>query len=62
MVHFRIDLDGGRVFAACAAHLSAETYKGKRLVVHAGLVSCLECMKQIAAACAVKEQGTCRRS
>lgn len=54
MVHFRVDLDG-RVFAACSPYLSAETYKGKRLVVHAVLVTCPACN---AAARAMKEQGT----
>ena len=57
MVHFRVDLDG-RVFAACAPHLSAETYKGKRLAVHALLVKCPACKELIEAARKLKESGT----
>jgi hypothetical protein len=42
LVHFRVDLDGP-VFAACAPHISAETYKGKRLVSYAVFVKCPAC-------------------
>jgi hypothetical protein len=56
MVHFRVDL-AGRVFAACAPQLSADKYKGKRLVVHAELVTCPACRELVAAARA-KEQET----
>jgi anti-sigma factor RsiW len=55
--HFRVDLDG-RVYAACQPYISVESYKGKRLVVHAVLVTCPECKKQVAAARAMKEDGT----
>jgi hypothetical protein len=57
MVHFRLDEDG-RVYAACHPYISAESYKGKRLVVHAALVTCPACRELITAARAVKEQGT----
>ncbi len=57
MVHFRLDEDG-RVYAACHPYISAESYKGKRLVVHAVLVTCPACRELIAAARAVKENRT----
>ncbi len=57
MVHFRLD-EGGRVYAACHPYISAESYKGKRLAVHAVLVTCPACRELIAAARAMKEQGT----
>jgi len=57
MVHFRLD-EGGRVYAACHPYISAESYKGKRLVVHAVLVTCPACRELIAVAHAVKENGT----
>src|SRR6266436_5585673 len=38
--------------------VSAESYKGKRLAVHAVLVTCPACRELIAAARAMKEQGT----
>ena len=57
MVHFRLD-EGGRVYAACYPYISAESYKGKRLAVHAVLVTCPACRELIAAARAMKEQGT----
>jgi hypothetical protein len=57
MVHFRLDEDG-RVYAACHPYISVESYKGKRLVVHAVLVTCSACRESIAAARAMKEHGT----
>jgi hypothetical protein len=57
MVHFRFDEDG-RVYAACNPYISAERYKGKRLVVLAVLVTCPACRELIAAARAVKENRT----
>jgi len=57
MVHFRLDEDG-RVYAACHPYISAESYKGKRLVVQAAPVTCRPCRELIADARAVKERGT----
>ncbi len=57
MVHFRIDEDG-RVYAACNPYISAPSYRGKRLVVHAVLVTCPVCKELIATARAQKESGT----
>jgi hypothetical protein len=57
MVHFRLD-EGGRVYAACHPYISVESYKGKRLVVQAVLVTCRPCRELIADARAVKERGT----
>ncbi len=57
MVHFRIDEDG-RVYAACNPYSSAPSYRGKRLVVHAVLVTCPVCKELIATARAQKESGT----
>jgi len=57
MVHFRIDEDG-RVYAACNPYISAPSYRGKRLVVHAVLVTCPVCKELIAPARAHKESGT----
>ena len=57
MVHLRLDEDG-RVYAACHPYISAESYKGKRLVSHAVLVTCPACRELIAAARAVMENGT----
>ena len=57
MVHFRLD-EGGRVYAACHPYISAESYKGKRVVVQTVLVTCPACRELIATARAVKENGT----
>ena len=57
MVHLRLD-EGGRVYVACHPYISAESYRGKRLVVHAILVTCPACRELIAAARSVKESGT----
>jgi hypothetical protein len=57
MVHLRLD-EGGRVYAACHPYISADSYKGKRLVVHAILVTCPACRELIATARAVRENGT----
>jgi hypothetical protein len=55
MVHFRLD-EGGRVYAACHPYISAPSYRGKRLVVHAVLVTCPVCKELIAPARAQKEK------
>jgi hypothetical protein len=57
MVHFRLD-EGGRVYAACHPYISAESYKGKRLVDQTVLVTCPACRELIATTRAVKENGT----
>ena len=57
MVHFRIDLDG-RVFAACAPHLTVAHPRGLRLAVHAVLISCPRCKELVKAARELKEGGT----
>jgi hypothetical protein len=55
--HLRVDLDG-RVYAACQPYISVDKYKGKRLVVHAVLVTCLACKERVAAARAMEKNGT----
>jgi hypothetical protein len=55
MVHLRLDEDG-RVYAACNPHISAPSCRGKRLVVHAVLVTCPVCKELIAPARAQKER------
>jgi hypothetical protein len=57
MVHFRIDLDG-RVFAACAPHLTVARHRGPQLAVNAVLISCPRCKDLVKAARAPKWSGT----
>jgi len=52
-----IDMDG-RVFAACAPHLSVAHHRGLRLAVHAVLIPCPRCKELVKAARALKESET----
>jgi hypothetical protein len=46
------------LYTACNPYISAPSYRGKRLVVHAVLVTCPVCKDLIAPARAQKESGT----